>query len=48
MKALGDKFGIEATPTIILPNGKILPGLVPPDYLSKLILEDSPESVVIH
>jgi len=34
---------IEATPTIILPNGVILAGLVPPDYLNKLITETSPK-----
>lgn len=33
--------GVEATPTIILPNGQIVSGLVPADYLNKLITETS-------
>lgn len=36
-----DIVGIEATPTIILPNGQIISGLVPADYLNKLITETS-------
>ena len=45
MKALGNKFGIDAAPTIVLPNGKLLPGLAPADYLNKLINETSPSKV---
>ena len=39
---LGKKvIGIEATPTIVLPNGRIVAGLIPADYLNKLINEES-------
>ena len=37
IQQLADKFGISETPTIILPNGKIITGLVPADYLNQLI-----------
>ena len=33
--------GVEATPTIVLPNGQIISGLVPADYLNKLITDTS-------
>lgn len=45
MKALGNKFGIDAAPTIILPNGKLLPGLAPADYLNKLINDTAPAKI---
>ncbi len=32
---------VEATPTILLEDGTLLPGLVPADYLNKLIMEAS-------
>ena len=32
---------IEATPTIILPSGQVIMGLVPADYLNKLIVDSS-------
>ena len=35
------KLNIQATPTIVLQNGKILTGLPPLDYLNKLILSSS-------
>ncbi len=35
--ALGNKLGVEATPTIILENGKILTGVVPLEYLKQQI-----------
>ena len=40
MKDLGEKIGVEATPLIILPNGKIITGVVPADYLNQLILSN--------
>lgn len=43
MKDIGKKVaGVEATPTIVLPNGKVMAGLIPPDYLNQLITETSP------
>lgn len=43
MKKVGSQIvGIEATPTIILPNGQIISGLIPADYLDKLITDTSP------
>ncbi len=36
---------VTATPTIILPNGKIISGLVPADYLSRLIDQNQIESI---
>jgi thiol:disulfide interchange protein DsbC len=43
MKQVGSQLiGIEATPTIILPNGQIVSGLIPADYLEKLIADTSP------
>ena len=33
--------GVEATPTIVLPNGQIVAGLVPADYLNKEITDSS-------
>jgi thiol:disulfide interchange protein DsbC len=36
------KIGVEATPTIILPNGKVMTGLIPADYLNQLLTEASP------
>lgn len=35
---------VTGTPTIILPNGKIVSGLIPADYLTKLIDDNSIES----
>ena len=35
---------VNGTPTIILPNGRIISGLVPADYLSRLIDQNQPES----
>lgn len=44
MKKIGkDVVGVEATPTIVLPNGQIVSGLIPADYLDKLITETSPK-----
>lgn len=38
---------VTGTPTIVLPNGKIVSGLIPADYLTKLIDDNSIESAVI-
>jgi len=32
--ALGEDFGIQGTPAIIMPSGELLPGYVPPDVLA--------------
>ena len=37
------KIGIEASPTIILPDGMVMTGLVPADYLNQLLTEVSPK-----
>lgn len=37
---------IDATPTLILENGTIISGLIPADYLSKLIVDATPTKVV--
>lgn len=43
IKDYGSKVvGVEATPTIILPNGKVMAGLIPADYLNQLLTEASP------
>lgn len=34
---IGEKLGVRGTPSIILPNGKLLPGYVPPDKLIHLL-----------
>ncbi|GBE07562.1 MAG TPA: DsbC family protein [Gammaproteobacteria bacterium] len=34
---LGQKIGVTGTPTLILENGKILPGFIPADQLIKLL-----------
>jgi len=39
---LGNKLGVEATPTVVLPDGKIVVGLVPADYLNQLITNAMP------
>lgn len=42
MKTVGTKVaGVEVTPTIVLPNGQVVTGLLPADYLNKLIIETS-------
>jgi thiol:disulfide interchange protein DsbC len=33
--ALGQDFSLEGTPAIIMPNGEMLPGYVPPDVLAQ-------------
>lgn len=38
---------VTGTPTIVLPNGKIVSGLVPVDALSRMIDQNQPESAVI-
>ncbi|MFN7093993.1 MAG: DsbC family protein [Burkholderiales bacterium] len=44
MKEVAKKvIQVEATPTIILPNGAIVTGLVPADYLTQLITEAAPK-----
>lgn len=35
----GNKIGVEQTPTIILTDGKVIPGLIPADYLNQLIAD---------
>lgn len=46
MKDIGKRVvQVEATPTIVLPNGVQVPGLVPPDYLNQLITETSGSKV---
>ncbi|MCC2626009.1 MAG: thiol:disulfide interchange protein [Burkholderiales bacterium] len=43
MKKVGSEIvGVEATPTIVLPNGQIVSGLIPADYLDKLITDTTP------
>lgn len=37
---------VSGTPTIVLPNGRLVSGLVPADYLSRLITENQPESAL--
>ncbi len=37
MISTGNKIGIEHTPTIILTDGKVVPGLIPADYLNQLM-----------
>lgn len=34
---IGEKLGVRGTPSIILPNGKLLPGYVPPEKLIKVL-----------
>lgn len=46
MVGLGHKYGISSTPTIVLPNGKLISGLVPADYLIKLIKDATPVNTV--
>lgn len=42
MQAVGNNIvGVDATPTIVLPNGQIVSGLLPADYLNKLITDTS-------
>ena len=36
---------VTGTPTIILPNGRIISGLMPADYLTQLIEQNVAESV---
>jgi thiol:disulfide interchange protein DsbC len=36
-----DVVQVDATPTIVLPDGSIVTGLIPPDYLNKLIDDTS-------
>ena len=46
MQAIGtDVVQVSGTPTIVLPNGKLISGLVPADYLSRLIDENQAESM---
>ena len=46
MKQVGDKVVlVDATPTLILPDGKIINGLVPADYINKLLTDTSPAPV---
>lgn len=46
MKQVGAQVvGVEATPTIVLPNGQLVSGLIPADYLSKLITDTSPAPI---
>lgn len=45
MQQVGAKVvGVEATPTLVLQNGQIIPGLIPADYLEKLINNAMPVS----
>lgn len=42
MQDVGNNIvGVEGTPTIVLPNGQIISGVVPADYLNKLITDTS-------
>lgn len=42
MQAVGTNIvGVDSTPTIVLPNGQIVTGLLPADYLNKLITDTS-------
>ena len=43
IKQFGSKVvGIEATPTLVFPNGKVMAGMIPPDYLNQLLTETNP------
>lgn len=44
VKVGNDLVQVTGTPTIVLPNGKIVSGLIPADYLSRLIDQNQPES----
>ncbi len=37
VKALGSKLGIEATPTLIFANGRLVPGAIPTDEIEKAL-----------
>jgi thiol:disulfide interchange protein DsbC len=39
--ALGQDFALEGTPAIIMPNGEMLPGYLPPDALMKRLQDTS-------
>lgn len=46
MKKAGDDIvGVEVTPTIVLPNGQVISGLIPADYLAKLIVDSSTKPI---
>ncbi len=48
MQDLGNNLvQVTGTPTIILPNGRILSGLVPADYLSRMIDQNKAESNLV-
>ena len=43
IKQFGSKVvGVEATPTLVFPNGKVLAGMIPPDYLNQLLTDTNP------
>jgi thiol:disulfide interchange protein DsbC len=43
MKQVGSQVVlVDATPTLILPDGKIINGMVPADYINKLLTDTSP------
>ncbi len=37
------KIGVEASPTIVLPSGQVMTGLIPADYLNQLLTDASPK-----
>jgi thiol:disulfide interchange protein DsbC len=38
--ALGREFAIDGTPAIVMTNGELLPGYLPPDVLLKHLQEE--------
>ena len=40
--ALGKDFALEGTPAIIMPDGEMLPGYLPPDALVEHLKEAHP------
>jgi thiol:disulfide interchange protein DsbC len=36
---LAEQFGVSGTPTLVLDNGEVIPGYIPPDRLAKMLNE---------
>ena len=36
--------GVEATPTIIFEDGKVMTGIIPADYINQLLTDSSPRT----
>jgi thiol:disulfide interchange protein DsbC len=41
--ALADRFGVSGTPTLVMPDGSVLPGYVPPTELADYLDENFPD-----